>query len=142
MAFKVFHKGSAPVPSVPAVTIQKRGLFSVNDAAYRLIGEPEGVQFLWEEDSRRIGIQGVPLESPNAYPARRQGTGKYANRSVVLIAGTMFSRYIGLDTTVAKRWVPTVENGMLVIDLKLPAQLATSPRGRSAQVTSFLADDS
>ena len=27
MAFKVFEKGSAPAPSLPAVTIQKRGLF-------------------------------------------------------------------------------------------------------------------
>lgn len=131
MAFKVFEKGSAPAPTIPTVTIQKRGMFSLNDAAFRLIGEPEGVQFLWDGDSKQIAIEAVPLTSPNAYPTRRQGPGKDSKRGIVLIAGTMFTKFIGIDTSVAKRWVPRVEDGMLIVDLNEPSQTVASTRRKT-----------
>jgi hypothetical protein len=131
MAFEVFQKGSAPASTIPTVTIQKRGMFSLNDAAFRLIDEPEAVQFMWDASAQLIAIQAVPLTSPNAYPTRRQGPGKDANRGIVLIAGTMFTKYIGIDTSVAKRWVPRVEDNMLIVDLNEPSQTVTSPRGKS-----------
>ena len=132
MAFKVFDKGSAPMPTVPSVTIQKRGLFSLNDAASALIGHPEAVQFLWDADERLIALKPVALTEPNAYPARVQSPGKKrANgRGTVLIAGTMFSKFVGLDTTVAKRWVPTVRDGLLVVDLKQEGQVVIANRNR------------
>jgi hypothetical protein len=133
MAFEVFQKGSAPASTIPTVTIQKRGMFSLNDAAFRLIDEPEAVQFMWDANAKLIAIQAVPLTSPNAYPTRRQGPGKDANRGIVLIAGTMFTKYIGIDTTVAKRWVPRVEDNMLIVDLNEPSQTVTSPRGKSQE---------
>lgn len=133
MAFEVFQKGSAPASTIPTVTIQKRGMFSLNDAAFRLIDEPEAVQFMWDASAKLIAIQAVPLTSPNAYPTRRQGPGKDANRGIVLIAGTMFTKYIGIDTTVAKRWVPKVEDNMLIVDLNEPSQTVTSPRGKSQE---------
>ncbi len=40
MAFEVFKKGSAPISSVPSVTVQKRGLISMNRSAHVLIGAP------------------------------------------------------------------------------------------------------
>ena len=134
MAFKVFEKGSAPAPTIPTVTIQKRGMFSLNDAAFRMIGEPEGVQFLWDSDTRQIAIQAVPLTSPNAYPTRRQGASKDSKRGIVLIAGTMFTKFIDIDTSVAKRWVPKVEDGMLIVDLNEPSQTVASTR-RKKQVS-------
>lgn len=136
MAFKVFEKGSAPVPSVPSVTIQKKGLFSLNDAAVRLLDDPEAVQFLWDEDRRVIGLQAVPLATPNAYPARRQGAAKgnkQPNRGPVLVAGTMFTKFIELDTSQAKRWIPRMEGDVLIIDLNEPGQPVTSNRNRNKQ---------
>lgn len=132
MAFKVFEKGSAPAPTIPTVTIQKRGMFSLNDAAFRLIDEPDAVQFLWDADSRRIAIEGISLTSPNAYPTRRQGASKTANRGIVLIAGTMFTKFIEIDTSVAKRWVPKLEDGMLIVDLNEPSQTVASTRRKSS----------
>ncbi|MUK02544.1 hypothetical protein GM708_11790 [Vibrio cholerae] len=131
MAFKVFEKGSAPAPTIPTVTIQKRGMFSLNDAAFQLIGKPEGVQFLWDGELKQIAVQAVPLTSPNAYPTRRQGPGKESDRGIVLIAGTMFTKYIGIDTSVAKRWVPRVEDGMLIVDLNEPSQTVASTRRKT-----------
>ncbi|NKT46166.1 hypothetical protein GS908_01205 [Rhodococcus hoagii] len=40
MAFEVFDKRMSPLAKAPSVTIQKRGIFSINKAAHALIGEP------------------------------------------------------------------------------------------------------
>lgn len=137
MGFKVFEKGSAPAPSVPSVTIQRKGLFSLNEAAVRLMGDPEAVQFLWDEDRRIIGLRTVPLDAPNAYPTRRQGASKEkkrGNRGPVLVAGTMFTKFIDLDTSQARRWVPRMDGDILTIDLNELGQPVTSNRNRSQQV--------
>lgn len=128
MGFEVFEKGSAPVSTVPAVTIQKRGLFSLNDAAYRLIGAPEAVQFLWDEDERLIALKPVPKDDLNGYPARRQNSTK--GTGPVLVAGAMFTRHIDLDTTHAKRWTPAIQDGLLIVDLKQDGALVISNRDR------------
>lgn len=134
MGFKVFEKGSAPVSTVPTATIQKRGLISLNRAAFALIDSPEAVELLWDEDRRIIGIQPAPLQSPNAYPARPQSSA--SNKGPVLIAGNLFTRFIGLDTSEARRWVPTVEGDVLCIDMTEPGQRVTSNRSRQRQAHS------
>lgn len=128
MGFKVFSKGSAPVPTVPAVTVQKKGLFSLNDAAYKLMGEPEAVHFLWDSDNSLIALKGVEVDDLNGYPVRRQNT--KTGRGPVLVSGSMFARYIGLDTSQAKRWTPKVEDDMLIVDLKQEGALVISNRNR------------
>lgn len=134
MGFEVFEKGSAPLPTVPSVTIQKRGLFSLNEAAQQLLKYPQAIQFLWDSDRRAIGLRGVPLDAPNAYPARHQATpqGK-KNKGPVLVAGTLFTKFIGLDTTNARRWVPKLEDEVLVIDLNEPGQPVIANRNRKTQ---------
>jgi hypothetical protein len=134
MAFEVFKKSSAPVPSVPSVTIQKRGLISLNRAAYELIHTPEAVELLWDAERRVIGMRPATLENPDAYPARPQNL--KSNRGPILVAGNLFTRYIGLDTSLAKRWVPHVEDDILIIDLTIEGQPVSSNRrgtGESAQ---------
>lgn len=129
MGFKVFEKGSAPVSTVPTVTIQKRGLFSLNEAAFALLRNPAAVQFLWDEENRLIAIQAAKLEDPNAYPTRHQGSANTSQkRGAVLIAGTMFTKFIGLDTSIAKRWVPEHDGDLLIVDLNKPSQTVVSNR--------------
>src|SRR5665811_946221 len=118
MGFKVFEKGSAPVATVPSVTIQKRGLISLNRAAFDLIGAPGAMELLWDEERRVIGLRAAPIDKPNAYPARPQ-TSK-TGRGPVMIAGSLFTRFIGVDTSDAHRWVPTLEGEILCIDLNTP----------------------
>jgi len=130
MGFEVFEKSSAPIATVPAATIQKRGLISLNRSAYQALGNPEAVELLWDAERKIIGFRPAPLENPNAYPARPQST--KSDRGPVLIAGNLFTRYIGLDTTEARRWVPTVEDGILCIDLNTPGQRVTSNRSRAS----------
>lgn len=128
LGFEVFQKGSAPVATVPSVTIQKRGLMSLNRAAHRLLDSAEAVELLWDSERRVIGIRPAPIESPNAYPARPQSA--VSDKGPILIAGSLFTRFIGLDTSQAQRWVPSVEDGILCIDLNAPAQRVTSNRSR------------
>lgn len=131
MGFEVFEKGSAPISTVPSVTIQKRGLFSLNDAAYRLIGTPKAVNFLWDAERRVIALRPAPADDLNAYPARRQNQVK--GTGPVLIAGALFTRFIDLDTSDVRRWVPLEEDGMLLIDLNTDGVKVVSNRNRKAQ---------
>jgi hypothetical protein len=136
VAFELFQKGSAPLPSVPSVTIQKRGLFSLNDAAQSLIGTPEAIQFLWDSERRLIGLKPVPINTPNAYPARRMSAStRSSNHGPVIGAGTMFTKFIELDTSKAHRWIPRLEDGLLIIDLNDPGTPVSSNRGRKSNST-------
>ena len=71
MGFEVYVKGSAPVASVPAVTVQKKGIISLNDSAFQLIDSPEAVELLWDPDRKAIAIRPSELANFNAYPTRR-----------------------------------------------------------------------
>lgn len=128
MSFKVFEKGSAPVATVPAVTIQKRGLVSLNDAAYRMLEEPDAITFLWDEDERLIGMRKASENDLNGYPTRRQASKK--GNGPVLIAGSTFMKYVGVSTECARRWTPQMQDDMLVIDLKVEGALVISNRNR------------
>lgn len=131
MGFQVYEKGSAPVASTPSVTIQKKGLISINRAAFELAGRPEGVELLWDPDEKLIALRPAFLDNPNAYPVRSQN--KEAERGPWLIAGTLFTQYIKLDTSEAFRWVPTLRDDLLVIDVGKPGQRAVSNRQRAAE---------
>ena len=133
MPFEVFQKGSAPVPTVPFVTIQKRGLMSMNQRAFEMMGEPDAIEFLWDADRRIVGLRAAGLTNPNAYPTRAQAAKN--GRGTYLVAATLFTQYIGIDTSEARRWVPEIVDGILCIDLTTPGQLATSPRGRKTTPT-------
>lgn len=137
MAFKVFEKGSAPTSTVPTVTIQRRGLFSLNDAAYKLIDEPDYIAFLYDVDEKLIALKPTDSTDLNGYPARRQTpTGKSGKATgPVLIAGSMFTRFIEMDTSQARRWTPELRDGMLLIDRKTEGALVISNRNRRKQTT-------
>lgn len=126
MGFETYQKGSAPMPRVPSVTLQKRGLLSVNRAAHALIGSPDAVELLWDPERHVIGLKPATETDPNAYPARPQ-TAK-TGRGPILVAGTKFTQYYAIDTTSSMRYVPFEEDGILCIDISKPGQPVTSNR--------------
>lgn len=134
MGFVAYEKGSSPAPTVPSATIQKRGLISLNRASVDMLradhaADPEGVELLYDDERKIIGIRAARLDEPNAYPLRAQG-GKTVGP--FLIAGTMFTRFIGLETSDARRWTPRMEGELLCIDLNSPSAKVASRR-RAAQ---------
>lgn len=132
MAFEVFKKTSAPLARVPTVTIQKRGLMSLNRAAHALIGSPEHVELLYDADRRMVGLRPTEASNPNAYPARPQNSSK--ETGPILVAGTMFTRYYDIPTDVSRRWTGVrVEDGVLVVPLDEPSQAVTSNRSAATR---------
>lgn len=140
MGFTVYEKGSAPVPTTPSVTIQRRGMLSINRAAFEGLGKPEGVELLWDAERKAIAMRPAPLTNQNAYPVRPQGQNN-AERGPWLVAGTLFTQFIGLDTSEAFRWTPTFEDGMLIIDVSKPGSRATNPRRKAAKQDEATADE-
>lgn len=115
MGFELFDKRLVPVAKAPSVTIQKRGILSINKVAHDMIGAAETVELLYDKEERIIAIRPADGSSPHAYtirPQSQRGTGQ------AVLSATAFTQYFDIDTTVSRRWVPYVIDGMLCIDLK------------------------
>lgn len=118
MAFEVFDKRLTPLQKAPAVTIQKRGIIALNPAAYALIGSPKYVELLFDRAEKIVGIRPSTDDVPHAYAFRPQGGAAKGETAPVVVAGTAFVQYYDIDTSVTKRWAPTVKDGILCVDLK------------------------
>lgn len=131
MAFDVFLKQRQPATTDPAVTIQKRGAFSLNARAFADLGDPNAVELLYDADERLIGIRPSTLDSRNAYPVRvvTKGSSSY------LVTGTAFANYYGIPLGTARRWIGRMQDGMLILDLKEPGDEVTSNRAKRAETS-------
>lgn len=112
MAFEVFDRKGTPTTNKPWVTIQARGNFGLNRAAFEAMGKPEAVELLYDGDARRVGFRPTDPEALNAYPVRKQG----GSDSYVL-AGRAFTQYYSIDTTEARRYDADMMGDILVIEL-------------------------
>lgn len=123
--FEVFTGRSVPVVKEPRVSLQSRGNFSFNQAAYEAIGSPETIEFLYDPGEKIIGLRAVDPAVPHAYPVRKQ-----ANASSYVLAGRAFCLTYGLpvDDGFTRRWVPTVEDGILIVDTKQSPHTSNSAR--------------
>jgi hypothetical protein len=115
----------AALSRAPFVTIQKRGTFSLNRAAQVALGEPEAVEFLYDADEKIIGLRPVSASSQHAYPLRSQS---HKEIGPYLVAGTAFTRYFNIDTSVSRRWIARMSDGVLIVDLKEEGVAVTSNR--------------
>jgi len=127
MPFEEFDKRAAAASKSPFVTIQRRGLFSLNRAAIELMGNPEAVVLLYDREEKLIGFRPAPLTDPRALPVRSQGK----NASTFMVAGQAFAKYYDLDTSVAQRYAVEMRGDILVLDLKARSVDVTGPRASS-----------
>ena len=116
MAFEVFDKRMAPLAKAPSITMQRRGIFSINTAAHKLIGEPESVELLFDKEAQVIAMR--RSNESHAYVIRKQ-TARDAGQ--VILSATAFTQYFDIDTSVSRRFKPYVDADMLCIDLKGPS---------------------
>jgi hypothetical protein len=116
-----------PLSKKPFVTIQKRGTVSLNAAAYAAMGSPEAVDLLYDATEKIMGFRPVDsAASEHAYPLRAQN---HKDVGPYIVSGTAFVNYYGIDTTVSRRWIAEVLDGVLCIDLKQEGTVVTSNRG-------------
>src|ERR1700722_11884822 len=113
MAFEEFTKKTARAAGTAYVTIQKRGMFALNHAAYAAIGEPKAVSLSSVRDRRLVGIRAANTKSEHAYPFRPNCT-----NSSHIVSGTLFTKHHGIPTEIGRRLrANLIEGDILAIDV-------------------------
>lgn len=130
MPFEVFDKKSVPSTTEPWVTIQKRGLLSLNRTAADALGTPEAVELLFDREAQIIGFRSADLDNPRAFQLRKQGKNPTRNANF-LVAGTAFCNYYKIDTSFARRYKPEMDGDVLTVDLNHDYAIATGPRSKT-----------
>jgi hypothetical protein len=129
LPFELYDRRSAPIRTSPFVTLQRRGPMSLNMAAYELLGKPEAAALLFDRENQLIGIRNVPPTEPYAFPVRPQGR-KGEKPSNYVMSTQAFTKYYGIDTSIAMRYPVEMQDDIMVIDLGRGVE-ATGPRDKS-----------
>jgi len=108
-----FTEKHAQFTPEPYVTHQKRGGYSLNQAAYELAGRPEFVELLYEPDLRMVGFRPSDKGTPHAYPVRKNN-----NSQTWLIAGEAFGRRHSIPHDRVERFKAEKVGGVLAIRLR------------------------
>jgi hypothetical protein len=103
------RQDSHAVPDEPMFTLQKRGLISMNMAAFKALGEPVSVALLYDADEGVIALRKVPRAYHNGYPVRKQ-----ANSRSYLVGATGFTSYHKIPTDEPRRYVGQVYDKQLL----------------------------
>ncbi len=134
MSFEAFKRQRAPLTGDPAITIQKRGNFWLNPAAYSALGEPQAVELLYDKERNLVALRKAPEDSEYAYVVRPLGgqrKQRQTGNTSWLISGMAFTAYYGIDTGIARRWTCRLDDDLLVLDLNEPSIEVTSNRERT-----------
>ena len=91
------------------VSVRVGGNIAMNKAAYRMWGEPEACQVMYDPERRRIALCPVGLEEPNSFDIHLG--------NVQIPCKSLFDHY-GVEIKQTRRYHdPKVIDGVLVIDL-------------------------
>ncbi len=112
MGFEVFDRGRRAPSKAPTFAVQKRGILSFNDASHKLIGEAQFVELLFDPDDRVIALR-PSEETPRTYMVRAPEK----SPGVRVVSATSFVQHYDIDVSVSRRYVPTVQDGMLCVAL-------------------------
>ncbi len=94
------RQDSHAVPDEPMFTLQRRGLISMNQAAFKALGEPVSVALLYDPDEGIIALRKVARTYHNGYPVRKQ-----QNSRSYLVGATGFTSYHKINTDVPRRYM-------------------------------------
>ena len=94
------RQDSHSVPDEPMFTLQRRGLISLNQAAFKALGEPAAVALLYDPDGGIVGLRKVPRTYHNGYHVRKQ-----ANSRSYLVGAQGFTSFHKINTDLPRRFV-------------------------------------
>ena len=132
MPFEVFDKRMTPLAKAPSVTVQKRGVISLNKAAHDLVDNAETVELLYDRDRQVMALRAADDSSPHAYAVRN---GSKRGPGQAIVSATAFTQHYGIDTTATRRWKPFMEEGMLCVDLSEEGTVITGNRTKTSPLT-------
>jgi hypothetical protein len=114
----------------PFVTIQKKGVISLNRAAFEALGNPESVELLYDPDARLVALRKVDSFVEHAYQVRAP----VENHATWLISGAAFVAYYEIDASVSVRRAARQDGDLLIVDLNDPG---VDPRAESSDAASY-----
>jgi hypothetical protein len=111
---EVFDRRAKPIVRQPIISIQKRGTFGLNKAAFEALGHPKAVMLVHAINNGQhvIGFRPTNRNSPRAYPVRAQ-----ARNSSFQVAGKAFCDHFGIPFGENKKFPATMVEGDLVVHL-------------------------
>jgi hypothetical protein len=121
MPYEVFNRKTAGRSTVPNITIQKRGTFSINSAAAKLLSGGKEftklpIELLYDKEIQGVGLRSADEEAPNVYYLRKQESSES-----YILSGQAFTAYYGIDTSVSRRYRAKLnEEGVLGFRLDDP----------------------
>lgn len=117
LSFEKFERSKAVLGRKPNVTIQARGIISINQSAYVRIGSPEYVDLFYDPHENLIGIQ----RAEDREEGHRVRVADQKGASAV-VSGTAFTNYYGIPNKESLRWEPSFRGQMLIVDLNTPGK--------------------
>jgi hypothetical protein len=124
MPFETFTR-QRRVGRQPYVTIQKKGVISLNRAAFEALESPDTVELLYDPDARLVALRKVDSSVEHAYQVRAP----VPNHATWLVSGSAFTAYYEIDTSNSVRRAARMDGDLLVVDLNDPG---VDPRGEPA----------
>lgn len=115
MGFEVFDKRHAPMRGAPSVTVQRRGIISINGPAHALINRDRVVELLFDKERRVMAIR-PSASSPTTYELREP-----SKSGQTMLSATAFVDAFDINVDVSRRYEPFEEDGMLCIDFNGPS---------------------
>jgi hypothetical protein len=112
----------------PFVTIQKKGVISLNRAAFEALNNPEFVELLYDPGARLVALRKVDSSVEHSYQVRAP----VENHATWLISGAAFVGYYEIDTSVSVRRAARTDGDLLIIDLN---DAGVDPRGEPADAS-------
>jgi hypothetical protein len=100
----------------PYVTMQKKGVISLNKAAFDALGQPETVELLYDSEARLVALRKVDSSVEHAYQVRAP----VENHATWLVSGAAFMSYYEIDNSESVRRPARLDDDLLVIDLNHP----------------------
>ncbi|MGI8854644.1 MAG: hypothetical protein ACR2JW_02745 [Thermomicrobiales bacterium] len=109
----------------PFISLQLRGTFQVNRAAYEKLGRPNAVKLLYDRTKRVVGFIATDLGERGAFKVRKSG-----NAESYQVAAKSLINNFDLDVQETQRYEARMYGDVLGIDLNTP--YGKSNRGRPA----------
>ena len=100
--------------SVPRVTLDKRGVFYVNEAAWKAMEMPAAVELMSDDSGRIFGMKGCDPRQHNAFRVRQPTRGKYHRVSAAAFFQNLRTY---LDRTVLFQNIDLDNSGVLILDM-------------------------
>lgn len=110
---------------LPRVSLDRRGVFYLNQAAWEALGSPGAVELQVDDSGRIFGLKPTDPRRANAFKVRQRADGRHRR-----ISGAAFFQHLRLklDRTMLFQNIDIDDEGVLVLDMNTSVNVARGAR--------------